>query len=199
MTELQEREYEILDGILSDISSMYTKLEVQSEVISKSIADELLKAEYRLTDTELAIRGRMNELNEDYCLRDGRYGANGHSYSLRFARMAKAAGINYVALEHVNYRDREDAIRYIANNGLASLNYEATRAAIKKFTEIRNREYWEKYRSAQDIDTQALMLKVPYGELDAVIEYLRTRGFSGHDFPSTCAGIEEYYAQKRTA
>ena len=199
MTEIQECEYEVLDEILSDISGMYGKLEVESEEISESIAHELNRAVYQLYDTELAIRGRMNELNEDYCVRDGRYGSNGHSYSPKFASMAKAAGINYVALNQVDYRDREDAMRYIEDNGLASLNYEATCAAIKKFREKRNGEYWEKYHAAEDINTQALMLKVSYAELDAVITYLRANGYAGHDMLSTCAGIEEYYTKKRKA
>ena len=199
MTEKQEREYEVLDEILSDISAVYEKLEVRRDGISESIANKLDGAASRIYDTELAIRGRLNELNEDYCVRDGRYGSNGRLYSPKFARMAKTAGINYVALERVNYHDREAAMRYIQDNGLASLNYEATCAAVREFEEKRNREYWEKYHAARDLNIQALMLKVLYEELDAVIEYLRANGYAGKDFPLTCDGIEEYYAERRTA
>ncbi len=197
MTELQEREYEELDEILSDISAMYVELEDRE--VSESVAHELDKTLRVLFETETAIRGRMNELNEDYCVRDARYSSNIRIYSQRLAGLAKTAGINYVALDRVNYHDREDAMRFIEENGLASLNYEATCTAVKKFEEIRREEYWEKYHAAEDINTQALMLKVPYAELDAVIDYLRRKGYAGHDMPSTCAGIEEYYALKRTA
>ena len=199
MTELQEREYGELDEILSDISAMYDKLEVRREEVSENVKQELDRAESQLYDTERAVRGRMNELNEDYCVRDSRYGSNIRIYSKRLAGLAKRAGINYVALDRVNYHDREDAMRYIEDNGLASLNYEATCAAVKKFEEIRREEYWKKYHAAEDINTQALMLKVPYAELDAVIDYLRANGYAGHDMPSTCKGIEKYYAERRIA
>lgn len=207
MTELQELEYELLNRVLGNLFTIIEKAEESSEEMErelgkrlpKGIADEMLQIVYQTIDTGRAIRGRLNELNEDYCISDGRYGTNGRSYNLRLASKAKSAGINYVALDRLNYRDIEDAIRYIEKKGLASLNYEATCVAVKKFEEIRNEEYWEKYHAAEDINTQALMLKVSYAELDAVITYLRANGYAGHDMLSTCAGIEEYYAKKRTA
>lgn len=202
MTELQGREYDVLNVVLSKLLTVIRETEEASEEMERElgkevpegISREMERIVWKASDAEQAIRGRMNELNEDYCVNTPDV-----YYSKRLVRLARTSGINYVALERVNYHDREDAIRYIEDNGLASLNYEATCAAVKKFTEIRDREYWEKYHAAKDINTQALMLKVPYAELDAVIEYLRSRGFAGHNFPSTCAGIEEYYAEKRTA
>lgn len=202
MTELQGREYDVLNEVLSKLLTVIRETEEASEEMERElgkevpegISREMERIVWKASDAERAIRGRLNELNEDYCVNNP-----DTYYSKRLVRLARAAGINYVALDRVDYHDREDAIRYIEDNGLASLNYEATCAAVKKFEEIRREEYWEKYHAAQDINTQALILKVPYAELDAVIKYLRARGFAGHDMPSTCAGIEEYYAGKRTA
>lgn len=202
MTELQEREYDVLNKVLSNIFTIIREIEEANEEMERElmqkvpegISGEMERIVWQASDAERAIRGRLNELNEDYCVNNP-----DTYYSKRHARLARAAGINYVALDRVNYHDREDAIRYIEDNGLASLNYVATCVAVEKFEEIRRKEYWEKYHAAKDINTQALMLKVPYAELDAVIEYLRARGFAGHDMLSTCAGIEEYYAEKRTA
>ena len=202
MTELQEQKYDVLSRVLSNIITMIRVSEEASEELERGLGNEvpevisreMERVVWQMSDAEQAIRGHLNELNEDYCVNNP-----DTYYNQRLARLARTAGINYVAIDRVNYHDREDAIRYIEENGLASLNYEATCAAVEKFKEIRNREYWEKYHAAEDINTQALMLSVPYAELDAVIEYLRANGYAGHDMPSTCKGIEEYYTLKRTA
>ena len=207
MTEEQEYEYDVLDEFLGDVYGMYCQIserrneleKILGHEISEEVSREFERAEWSLSDTERAIRGRMNELNEDYCVRDSRYSTHSMWYNKRLAGMAKVAGINYVALDRVKFQDIEDAIRYIQENGLSSLNYNETCEAVKKFEEIRDRERWDKYLEARDINTSALDLKVSYAELDAVITYLRANGYAGHDMLSTCAGIEEYYTKKRTA
>lgn len=194
MTELQEHEYDVLSEVLEDVIRIMSETEDMYDGLPEGIRAELERIVWQASDAEQAIRGRLNELNEDYCLY-----APGTCYNKRHVKLARAAGINYVALDRVNYRDREDAIRYIKDNGLTSLNYESTCAAVKKFDEIRLKEYCEKYHAAEDINTQALMLAVPYGDLDSVIEYLRVNGYAGHDMPSTYEGIQKYYAEKRIA
>ena len=132
MTELQELEYELLNRVLGNLFTIIEKAEESSEEMErelgkrlprlpKGIADEMLQIVYQTIDTGRAICGRLNELNEDYCISDGRYGTNGCSYNLRLASKAKSAGINYVALDRLNYRDIEDAIRYIEKKGLARI------------------------------------------------------------------------------
>ena len=207
MTEEQEYEYDVLDEFLGDVYGMYRQIserrneleKILGHEISEEVSREFERAEWSLSDTEQAIRGRMNELNEDYCVRDSRYGSHNRWYNKRLARMAKVAGINYVALDRVKFQDIEDAIRYIQENGLSSLNYNETCEAVKKFEAIRDRERWDKYHEARDINTSALDLKVSYGDLDAVIEYLRLNGYSGKDMPSTCNGIEAFYEARRIA
>ncbi|MBQ3345827.1 MAG: hypothetical protein IJG39_01920 [Synergistaceae bacterium] len=207
MTEEQEYEYDVLDEFLGDVYGMYRQIserrneleKILGHEISEEVSREFERAEWSLSDTEQAIRGRMNELNEDYCVRDSRYGSHNRWYNKRLAGMAKVAGINYVALDRVKFQDIEDAIRYIQENGLSSLNYNETCEAVKKFEAIRDRERWDKYHEARDIDTFALDLKVAYGDLDAVIEYLRQNGYSGKDMSSTCRGIEAFYEARRIA
>lgn len=207
MTEAQEYEYEALDGLLEDVYKMYGKIDEHriglARVLGREVPDdaerEFVRTERLLSDAEYAIRGRLNELDEDYCVETARHGTHSRWYNRRLACLAKTAGINYVALEQVNYHDVEDAIAYIVKKGLASQKYEATCAAVRKFADKRSAERWEKYDRASDIDTFALDLKVPYAELDAVIEYLRANGLSGQGMPETCEAIERYYADKRTA
>lgn len=83
---------------------------------------------------ELTLMGRMNELEPDYCAKYER------EYSMsrlhrKEAELAREKGVNFVALwEHVPGKEAKvDAIGYIAANGLASLNYDATCAAIEEY------------------------------------------------------------------
>ena len=207
MTEAQEYEYEALDELLEDVYQMYGKIEKRRSGLERTLGHEVSdeakkefeRTERLLSDAEDAIRGRLNELDEDYCVRTARYGTHSHWYNKRIAELAKAAGVNCVALSLHVFKDEEDAIGYIVDKGLASLNYESTCKAVKEFRAKRDAERWQKYREASDIDSIALDLKVRYADLDAVIEYLRANGFSGCGMSVTCAAIERYYAEKCTA
>ncbi|MBQ3347465.1 MAG: hypothetical protein IJG39_10295 [Synergistaceae bacterium] len=87
-----------------------------------------------LWECELTLMGRMNELEPDYCAEYER------EYSMstlhrKEAELARENGVNFVALwEHVPGAERKaEAIAYITSNGLTSLNYEATCAAIGQY------------------------------------------------------------------
>ena len=83
---------------------------------------------------ELTLMGRMNELEEDYCARWEK--AYGFSTQYRKeAELARENGVNFVALwEYVpGAESKAEAIGYMKEHGLASLNYEATCAAIKEY------------------------------------------------------------------
>ena len=83
---------------------------------------------------ELTLMGRMNELEPDYCAEYER----DYGFSTRHrkeAELAREKGVNFVALwEHVpGAESKAEAVAYITEHGLASLNYDATCAAIEEY------------------------------------------------------------------
>lgn len=92
---------------------------------------------------ELILMGRKNELDPDYCARWERWYRFPRTYR-KEAELAREHGVNFVALwENVPSSDgKVEAIEYITENGLSSLNYEATCKAIEEYERDRL-ERWE--------------------------------------------------------
>lgn len=142
MTEEQEHEYNVCEEKVRDLRHMKDTIEndMPEDVTERDKQSALGRLYDSLEKAEFALMGRMNELDEDYCVR---YERN-YSISTIFrqeAERAREAGVNFVALwELVSSRERkEEVIAYLTAKGLASLNYELTCKAIEKY-------YTEKYR-----------------------------------------------------
>ena len=83
---------------------------------------------------ELMLMGRMNELEPDYCAEYERdYGFS--TMYRKEAELARENGVNFVALweEVPGAESKAEAVAYITEHGLASLNYEATCEAIEEY------------------------------------------------------------------
>ena len=131
-----ELEYSVCENRVKDIRHMMSiidddmpedETERQKESALGQVYDLLFKA-------ELMLMGRMNELYEDYCARwEKTYGFS--TMYRKEAELAREKGVNFVALwEHVaSSEGKTEAIAYIAENGLSSLNYEATCKAIEEY------------------------------------------------------------------
>ena len=68
-----------------------------------------------------SIEGRMQELDPYYC------------GNTRRMKEARENGINYIALQGLSTEEFSRAVKYIAEHGLASMNYETTRKALNEF------------------------------------------------------------------
>ena len=131
-----ELEYSVCEDRIEDIRHLMSAIdddmpedetERQKESALGQVYDLLFKA-------ELMLMGRMNELEEDYCARwEKAYGFS--TLYRKEAELARENGVNFVALwEYVHGAEsKAEAIRYMKEHGLASLNYEATCAAIEEY------------------------------------------------------------------
>ena len=139
MTEAEQCEYEMWKDRLYEIRHLRNEIDSDRSALIKESGGELLHPAYDRVDAmfdelEATIKGRMNALDEDYCLTEYR-AKEYYGYLYRpEAEEARMLGINFVAIERYLARsEMEAAMYYIFDNKLASLNYEKTCEAIKKY------------------------------------------------------------------
>lgn len=83
----------------------------------------------KLYDLAKYVEGRMQELDRDYSVHEA-----GECAGLRkAAEAARAYEINYIALRGLSMKEYYDALEWIYQSGLASMNYEKTCEAINKY------------------------------------------------------------------
>lgn len=109
--------------------------------------EEYDRAEKLLYVVHSYMRGRIQELDHDYC--ENRF-RNPYRSKFEYEMMAYARqeGINYVALEEVYPAERrKDVIEYIMETGKASMKYEKTCEAVRDYErEVlgRRRDEWKR-------------------------------------------------------
>ena len=122
---------------LDDVQHMIYQLEEDRASTVNEYGGNILQPTFdrvteQLEEVQYRILGRLNELDEDYCT--GYWGQERYKYCQAEAEEAYALGINFVAVEHLCSRfDMGLCMGYIKSNGLASLSYEKTCAAVKEF------------------------------------------------------------------
>ena len=131
-----ELEYSACEDRIEDIRHLMSVIadDMPEDETERQKQSVLGRVYDRLWHCELMLMGRMNELEEDYCAEYER----DYGFSTRYrkeAELARENGVNFVALwEHVaSSEGQAEAITYITEHGLASLNYEATCAAIEEY------------------------------------------------------------------
>ena len=86
------------------------------------------RAERLMSEVYDFIDGRLQELDPEYSERKA-WGPKAKAQ----ARKALSYGINYQAFKGVPYEETDRALSYIEEHGLASMDYETTRQAIRQF------------------------------------------------------------------
>ena len=139
MTEAESMEYSTWRERLADIERMKSQIvDCDKEDTIKDYGGEMEQAtfdrvEALLEEIEWRIKGRLNELDDGYCLED--FNAKREWWNLRpEAEYAQQLGINYVAIAHEGlYSERRKVMDYIATNSLASMSYDTTVAAVRQY------------------------------------------------------------------
>lgn len=135
----QDTEFFMWRDKLSDIQHMLYELEDDRARTVEEYGGNILQPAFdrvtaQLEEVQYSILGRINELDEDYCT--SYWGQEHYWYCQPEAETARDLGINFVAVEHLcAHWDMGMCMKYIERNGLNSLNYEKTCAAVKKFQE----------------------------------------------------------------
>lgn len=94
--------------------------------------------EAMLCDIQSYVEGRIEELRPGYYegkYENVKYASRGQQEMMRYALQE---GINYVGLREVSFNPQrcKDAIEYISEHSLASMNYEATCKAVKEYVAV---------------------------------------------------------------
>lgn len=100
-----------------------------------AITPEYDSLETMLCDVQEYVEGRIEELRPGYY--EGKYESVNYASSRQqeMMRYALQEGINYVGLRKVSYNSQlcKDAIEYIMEHRLASMNYGATCKAVEEY------------------------------------------------------------------
>ena len=131
-----ELEYSACEDRIEDIRHLMSVIDddMPEDETERQKQSALGRVYDRLWECELMLMGRMNELEPDYCAEYERT----YGFSTMFrkeAEIARENGVNFVALwEQIpGAESKADAVAYMKEHGLASLNYEATCAAIEEY------------------------------------------------------------------
>ena len=118
-----------LDHLLCCVDDCRSRCSRETPAVATSEYDKL---ESMLWNVQDCIEGRIEELRPGYCEGAYRGRFSGHKGMMHYALQE---GINYVGLREVYYNDLrcKDAIEYISERGLSSMNYEATCQAVGEF------------------------------------------------------------------
>ena len=131
-----ELEYSACEDRIEDIRHLMSIIDddMPEDETERQKQSALGRVYDRLWECELMLMGRMNELEPDYCAEYERtYGFS--TMYRKEAELARENGVNFVALweEVPGAESKAEAVAYITEHGLASLNYEATCAAIEEY------------------------------------------------------------------
>ena len=131
-----ELEYSACEDRIEDIRHLMSIIDddMPEDETERQKQSALGRVYDRLWQCELMLMGRMNELEPDYCAEYERT----YGFSTQYrkeAELARENGVNFVALwEHVpSSEGKADAVAYMKEHGLVSLNYEATCDAIEEY------------------------------------------------------------------
>lgn len=88
------------------------------------------RVEWLLSDVYDYIEGQLQELDHTYSERTA-WGEKAKAQ----AKKVLSYGINFQAFKGIPYDETDNALIFIEKHGLASMNYEETRKALRKFRE----------------------------------------------------------------
>lgn len=132
MKEFNEEIY-VWEDLLHSVSKVLGEIgDGRSQVEDTASFD---RAEWLMSDVYDFIEGRLQELDPTY--------SEHKAWSPKAKAQAKKAlsyGINYQAFKGVPYEETDNALIYIESHGLESMNYEATRQALREFRESEQRK-----------------------------------------------------------
>ena len=93
------------------------------------------RAEWLMSDVYDFIEGRLQELDPTYSERN--------AWTAKAKAQAKKAlsyGVNFQAFKGLPYEETDRALSYIEEHGLVSMNYEATKKALREFRDYELRK-----------------------------------------------------------
>ena len=93
------------------------------------------RAEWLMSDVYDFIEGRLQELDPTYSER----AACGTKAKAQ-AKKALSYGVNFQAFKGLPYEETDRALSYIEEHGLVSMNYEATKKALREFRDYELRK-----------------------------------------------------------
>lgn len=143
MTEQEEKreiEFSACEEKLDEIRHLKDSFEYE---MKEDVSDDNKQSTFGriwdvLEQAEFALMGRMNELEPDYCCEYERnYGISISKMYRRYAVIAREKGINFVAIWKDALYEFDEKVEYITSHGLASLNYEKTCDALKRYEDWR--------------------------------------------------------------
>lgn len=130
----EEEEKYVWEDLLHSVSKVLSAIGDGRTQVKETASFD--RAEWLMSDVYDFIEGRLQELDPTYSERK--------AWSPKAKAQAKKAlsyGINYQAFKGVPYEETDNALIYIEAHGLASMNYEATRKALREF---RNYEHMKR-------------------------------------------------------
>lgn len=96
---------------------------------------EFDRVEWLMSDVFDYIEGRLQELDPTYSERRA-WGTKAKAQ----AKKALSYGINFQAFKGLPYDETDRALTYIEEHGLVSMNYEATKKALREFRDYELRK-----------------------------------------------------------
>ena len=133
-----EKEVYAWEELLEKVSDLLSEVsDKRSEVKDRWDEDTPAfdKVEWLMSDVYDYIEGRLQELDPTYSERTA-WGAQARAQ----ARKVLSYGINFQAFKGFPYDDTDRALVYIEEHGLVSMNYDATRKALREFRDYELRK-----------------------------------------------------------
>ena len=130
MVDIQEEIYlweDLLDkvsDVLSDVDDRRSKAKDKWD----DPTPEFDRLEWLISDVYDYIEGRLQELDPTYSERNA-WTAKAKAQ----AQKALSYGVNFQAFKGVPYDETDRALIYLEEHGLVSMNYEATKKALREF------------------------------------------------------------------
>ena len=137
MVDVQEEIYlweDLLDkvsDVLGDVDDRRSK--AKSKWDEKT--PEFDRVEWLMSDVYDYIEGRLQELDPTYSERKA-WGTKAKAQ----AKKALSYGVNFQAFKGLPYDETDRALIYIEEHGLVSMNYEATKKALREFRDYELRK-----------------------------------------------------------
>ena len=137
MIEVQEEKY-VWEDLLHSVSKVLSEIGDGRAQVKET--DSFDRAEWLMSDVYDFIEGRLQELDPTYSERKA-WSPKARAQAKKALKKALSYGINYQAFKGVPYEETDRALKYIEARGLESMNYEATRKALREFRddELRKR------------------------------------------------------------
>ena len=137
MIDVQEEIY-LWEDLLHSVSKVLGKVDDGRSQVKDKWDDptpSFDRAEWLMSDVYDFIEGRLQELDPTYSERAA-WGTKAKAQ----AKKALSYGVNFQAFKGLPYEETDRALSYIEEHGLVSMNYEATKKALREFRDYELRK-----------------------------------------------------------